>query len=170
MKAVTFYAAEHHQPTTLGQYVVIAHHDAKELPARELVALYGAGGWITAPGWHVHEWRSERPQFKRNSYSEDEDLALLKNDGKRDAKEMAEHLGRSESSVKVRACILGVSLAAKGRAYNAWGGADERYVVELTNAGFTPQDIADKLDRSRASVYSKIEALRKVGVLPRGKE
>lgn len=165
MTKATFIKVSERSPGIGGQYVVIATH--AERPARELVALWQGDKWITGKGWTVQQWRLERPQRKTTSYTVAEDLELLTNDVKRDAREMSQHLGRSESSVKVRACVLGVSLAAAGRIYEHWNGTDEKYVAELTLAGFTPQEIGDKLERSRASVYSKIEALRRQGVLPR---
>ena len=169
MTKATFIKITQSQPVKPGQYVVIATHSSQ--PARELVAIWEndgfKSGWLTAHGWTVQQWRLERPQRKSTSYTEREDRILLKNNGKANARELSQALGRSESSIKVRACLLGVSLAVQGRIYEHWNGTDERYVAELTLAGFTPQEIGDKLERSRASVYSKIEALRRQGVLPR---
>lgn len=150
-------------PPKPGQYIATTTH--KEHGGREVWAIWQGQHWITAPGREVEAWALPR-QPKRNGYTVAEDMTIFRLAGKKPADQIAAEIGRSPASVKVRGHLLGLSLAVN-YGYNHWSGTDERYLIELFKDGMKPGRIAIKLERTKASVNSKIEAFRKLGVLPR---
>lgn len=150
-------------PPETGQY--ITHTTHKEYGAREVWAIWQGEHWITAPGREVTAW-AYPDQPKRNGYSVAEDMTLFRLAGKKGPEDIGKEIGRSAASVKVRAHLLGISLAVK-HGYGHWTAEDEKYLIELFKDGMKPLMIGKKLERSRGSINSKIEQFRRLGILPR---
>lgn len=165
VKEKTWIIARNVNPHEKGQYPALLKSD-DDHAARDVVALWDGKRWITAPGRVVEYWSYPTLKARPTSYVYDEDFLLFSQAGILTAEAIATMLKRTESSVKVRAHLLGISLAVVNT-YNEWSARDENFLIELVKDGFTSNEIASKLERSRNSVYSKIEAFRQKGILPR---
>lgn len=150
-------------PAESGQYLVKTTH--KEQGAREVFAVWTGTEWVTAPGREVTAWAYPL-QPKHDSYRMSEDLILFTLAGKETPETIARHVGRTAASVKVRAHLLGLSLAIK-KGYEHWNARDEKILIELFRAGFRGNALADKLGRSYRSISGKLEAFKRQGILPR---
>lgn len=83
------------------------------------------------------------------------------------ARKIAEELGVGNSALErkiAELCLEGQNL--RKRAKQEWTQEDVDELIRMTQNGMTAPEIAEEIDRSAASVNSKLTKLRKAGVLP----
>lgn len=83
------------------------------------------------------------------------------------ARKIAEELGVGSTTLEQKIaelCLDGQNL--RKRAKQEWTQEDVDELIRMTQNGMTAPEIAEELDRSAASVNSKLTKLRRAGVLP----
>ena len=83
------------------------------------------------------------------------------------ARKIAEELGVGNSALErkiAELCLEGQPL--RKRVKQEWPQEDVDRIIQMARDGMTAPEIAEELDRSAASVNSKLTKLRRTGVLP----
>lgn len=83
------------------------------------------------------------------------------------ARKIAEELGVGNTTLEQKIaelCLEGQPL--RKRVKQEWTRDDVNCIIQMARDGMTAPEIAEKIDRSAASVNSKLTKLRKAGMLP----
>ena len=83
------------------------------------------------------------------------------------ARKIAEELGVGSTTLEQKIaelCLEGQPL--RKRVKQEWPQEDVDRIIQMARDGMTAPEIAEELDRSAASVNSKLTKLRRAGVLP----
>lgn len=82
-------------------------------------------------------------------------------------KQIAEELGVAHVTLEQKiAELCADGLLCRKREQHVWAQEDVDRIIQMARDGMTAPEIAEELDRSAASVNSKLTKLRRAGVLP----
>ncbi len=95
------------------------------------------------------------------------DLLIRRREAGVPARKIAEELGVGSTTLEQKIaelCLEGQLL--RKRVKQEWPQEDVDRIIQMARDGMTAPEIAEEIDRSAASVNSKLTKLRKAGVLP----